>query len=107
MVTPGNYSAQLYLQQNGQIFPLGASVNFEVKPIREGVLKGVDYATFDAYRKDYNAVSREVTVLRDQFAQAQKKAAALKMAARRAESSPELFVEDLNKIDQALFALDR
>jgi hypothetical protein len=29
------------------------------------------------------------------------------MAARRAESSPELFVEDLNKIDQALFALER
>jgi hypothetical protein len=107
MVTPGNYSAQLYLQQNGQIIPLGASVNFEVKPIRESVLKGVDYATFDAYRKDYNAVSREVTVLRDQFAQAQKKAAALEMAARRAESSPELFVEDLNKIDQALFALER
>ena len=107
MVTPGNYSAQLYLEQNSQISPLGASVNFEVKPIRESVLKGVDYATFNAYRKEYNSVSREVTVLQDQFAQAQKKAAALKMAARRTESSPELFVEDLSKIEQALFVLER
>ena len=47
-----NYSAQLSLKKDGVVQSLGKAVSFEVKAIREGVLKGVNYKTYDAYRKE-------------------------------------------------------
>ena len=105
MVVPGNYSAQLSLEKDGVIQSLGEAVSFEVKAIREGVLKGVDYATYDAYRKELTAVQREMQSLTDLFNRAEKQLKALKKAAAKTPLAPEAVAGELYAIEQALTAL--
>ena len=105
MAMPGTYSAQLYLDNNGTVTAMGDPVSFDVKPIREGVLKGVDYATLDSYRKEYNEVNRMATEMTDQFDQAEKRLNALKTASGRTQLSPDAFATEINAINQALFTL--
>ena len=105
MVVPGNYSAQLSLEKDGVVQSLGEAVSFEVKAIREGVLKGVDYATYDAYRKELTAVQREMQSLTDLFNRAEKLLNALKKAAAKTPLAPEAVAGELYAIEQALTAL--
>ena len=105
MVVPGNYSAQLSLEKDGFVQSLGKAVSFEVKAIREGVLKGVDYATYDAYRKELTAVQREMQSLTDLFNRAEKQLKALKKAAAKTPLAPEAVAGELYAIEQALTAL--
>ena len=105
MVVPGNYSAQLSLEKDGVVQSLGDVVSFEVKAIREGVLKGVDYATYDAYRKELTAVQREMQSLTDLFNRAEKQLKALKKAAAKTPLAPEAVAGELYAIEQALTAL--
>ena len=105
MVVPGNYSAQLSLEKDGVVQSLGKAVSFEVKAIREGVLKGVDYATYDAYRKELTAVQREMQSLTDLFNRAEKQLKALKKAAAKTPLAPEAVAGELYAIEQALTAL--
>ena len=105
MVVPGNYSAQLSLEKDGVVQSLGDAVSFEVKAIREGVLKGVDYATYDAYRKELTAVQREMQSLTDLFNRAEKQLKALKKAAAKTPLAPEAVAGELYAIEQALTAL--
>ena len=105
MVVPGNYSAQLSLEKDGVVQSLGEAVSFEVKAIREGVLKGVDYATYDAYRKELTAVQREMQSLTDLFNRAEKQLKALKKAAAKTPLAPEAVAGELYAIEQALTAL--
>ena len=105
MVVPGNYSAQLSLEKDGVVQSLGEAVSFEVKAIREGVLKGVDYATYDAYRKEITAVQREMQSLTDLFNHAEKQLKALKKAAAKTPLAPEAVAGELYAIEQALTAL--
>ena len=71
MVVPGNYTAQLNLEKDGEVNPLEKPF-FQVNAIRKGVLKGVDHATYDAYRNDFTAVQREMQRLTDLFDRAEK-----------------------------------
>ena len=105
MVIPGTYKAQLALEQNGSVTPLGEAVSFEVRSIREGVLKGVDYSTLNAYRQSYTAVQRQLQVLQDRFNQAEKKLKGLVKAAAQTPLNPEAFAVDLHEIQQAMTAL--
>ena len=105
MVVPGNYSAQLSLEKDGVVQSLGDAVSFEVKAIREGVLKGVDYAAYDAYRKELTAVQREMQSLTDLFNRAEKQLKALKKAAAKTPLAPEAVAGELYAIEQALTAL--
>jgi len=105
MVVPGNYSAQLSLEKDGVVQSLGEAVSFEVKAIREGVLKGVDYATYDAYRKELTAVQREMQSLTDLFNRAEKQLKALKKAVVKTPLAPEAVAGELYTIEQALTAL--
>ena len=105
MVVPGTYTAQLALEQNGDVSLLGKPVAVEVRPIREGVLKGVDYASFDDYRKSYASVQKQMQKLQDQFNQAEKKLKGLVKAAAQTPTKPESFVAELHTIQKNLTAL--
>ena len=105
MVVPGNYSAQLSVEKDGVVEALGEAISFEVKALREGVLKGVDYATYDAYRKDLTAVQREMQSLTDLFNRAEKQLKALKKAAAKTPVAPEAIAGQLHAIEQALTTL--
>ena len=106
MVVPGNYTAQLSIDKNGEVTSLGEAIEFEVKAIRDGVLKGVDYATYDQYRKELTAVQREMQRLTDMFEQAEKQLKGLKKAAAKT-LQPKEIAGQLYTIQKELTALAR
>ena len=107
MVVPGNYTAQLSLDKNGEVTALGEAIEFEVKAIRNGILKGVDYATYDQYRKELTAVQREMQRLTDMFEQAEKQLKGLKKAAAKTPLQPKEIAGQLYTIQKELTALAR
>ena len=107
MVTPGQYIAQLSLEKDGIVSATGEEVVVDVQPIREGVLKGVDYATLDNYRKELIAVQNDLQHLMDQFDQAETTLKGLKMAVSKTPAAPASFVKDLFKIEKDMTALMR
>ena len=56
MVRPGTFKASLIVEKGGTVLARTSTVSFEVKPIRDGVLQGVDFKTYEAFRSDYAAV---------------------------------------------------
>ncbi|MEL0299610.1 MAG: glycosyl hydrolase, partial [Flavobacteriaceae bacterium] len=46
LAMPGTYTASLFVEENGAVNQVGEAVSFEVKPLREGVLKGISYEEF-------------------------------------------------------------
>ena len=56
MVRPGTFKASLIVEKGGTVLARTSPVSFEVKPIRDGVLQGVDLKTYEAFRSDYAAV---------------------------------------------------
>ena len=107
MVTPGQYSAQLSLEKDGVVTAIGEAVVVDVQPIREGVLKGVDYATLDNYRKELTAVQNDLQRLMDQFDQAETTLKGLKMTVSKTPAAPASFVKDLFKVEKDMTALMR
>lgn len=107
MVTPGQYSAQLSLEKDGVVTAMGEAVVVDVQPIREGVLKGVDYATLNNYRKELTEVQNELQRLMDQFDQAETTLKGLKMAVSKTPAAPASFVKDLFKVEKDMTALMR
>ena len=107
MVTPGQYSAQLSLEKDGVVTATGEAVVVDVQPIREGVLKGVDYATLDNYRKELTAVQNDLQRLMDQFDQAETTLKGLKMAVSKTPAAPASFIKDLFKVEKDMTALMR
>ena len=72
MATPGKYYATLAIEQDGVTTSTGETVHFEVAPIREGTLKGVSYAEFDAFRKELDALRRAGEKVGDRLNRAEK-----------------------------------
>lgn len=107
MVVPGNYTAQLSLEKDGKVNPLGEAISFQVNAIRKGVLKGVDHATYDAYRKDFTAVQREMQRLTDLFNRAVEQLKGLKKAAAKTPLKPQEVAATLYALEQSLTALER
>lgn len=60
MVRPGTYTASLIVEKGGDVLAQTDEIEFEVKPIREAILAGVDFATYEEFRSDYKAVEAEV-----------------------------------------------
>jgi hypothetical protein len=56
IVRPGMYSASLIVEKGGEVLTQTDAIRFEVKPIRKGVLQGVDHETYESFRANYAAV---------------------------------------------------
>ena len=107
MVTPGQYSAQLSLEKDGVVTAMGEAVIVNVQPIREGVLKGVDYTTLDNYRKELTAVQNDLQRLMDQYDQAETTLNGLKKAVGKTPAAPTSFIKDLFEVEKDMTALMR
>ncbi len=57
MVKPGTYTASLIVEKGGEVLARSEEVEFDVKSIRNGVLEGIDYNTYEKFRLDYNNVA--------------------------------------------------
>ena len=51
-VTPGNYTATLYIQKDGNLEKIDGPVEFGVKLLREGVLKGASFDEYNSHAAD-------------------------------------------------------
>ena len=106
MVTPGTYKASMALEDNGVVTPLGDPVSFEVKPIRKGVLQGVDYNTFNTYREQIAAFQKEMSIYSDRLSQVEDRFKGLQKALERTPVSPAGLAPKLAEIEKALYKLN-
>ena len=88
LVTPGTYKASLYLEKDGQLTRLDGPLSFEVKPIRSGVLKGVSYQDYNAFRMELTHFVKEVNAMQDRFTLSKKMHAAFETALARSNAVP-------------------
>jgi len=102
MATPGTYIAHLSMEKDGVITPLDGPVSFEVKPIREGVLKGVDYATFNNYFTRVKALLNESAAYEDALSMADKKLGMFEIALYRTATDPQAILSQITDAKKSL-----
>ena len=107
MVTPGPYSASLYLVHNGETKLLDGPVNFEVKAIREGVLKGVDYETYNAYRERLYSLWSEIETLQNTFEESKSLLKAYKSAAIKSDLQPGSLDARFEEADTMIYEIEQ
>lgn len=73
MVRPGTFTATLIVEKGGDVLAQTDEIEFEVKPIREAVLQGVDYATYEKFRSDYGAIEADLIRFRQALKAAEEK----------------------------------
>jgi len=106
MVIPGSYKATLYLEEEGQVRLLDGPITFEVKPIREGILKGVGYDEYDAYRQELVKFEEEMTIVFDRYDRARDRYIALEEALERTPLPLSRLAGEFRKVEEEIAALD-
>ena len=106
MATPGTYRATLYLDRNGTVKQLDGPVIFEVKQIRKGVLKGVSYADYNAFRSEFTTFLGKLSEFQDALSISKKKSTAFQTAADRSKATPGTLEPKLKALKAALAELD-
>ena len=106
MATPGKYVADLHLNVDNKITHLDGPVEFDVVPIREGVLKGVSYQEYNSFRKSMGKLTREINEFQDIFSSAKNKTEAFSIALKNTASLPGNIEKNLKQLQKEIFALD-
>lgn len=106
LATPGTYTASLYLDENGKVELLDGPVSFEVKPIREGVLKGISYPDYNAIRVELTALVKEINALQDVMVSAKRKHKALTIALERTNIVPGTIEAQLKAAEHTIAKLE-
>ena len=66
-VTPGEYHAELYLENNGLVEKLDGPISFNVKPLRKGTLEGSSYDEYNSFRDKVSSLYIEISKYEDEF----------------------------------------
>ena len=66
-VTPGEYHAELYLENNGLVEKLDGPISFNVKPLRKGTLAGSSYDEYNSFRDKVSSLYIEISKYEDEF----------------------------------------
>ena len=109
LAKPGTYQASLSLIQNGEVTPLDGPIPFEVKALREGVLKGVSHEEYNAYLTEITQVYKSISAVRDVLSESGKMHKAMVTALAQARILPgtlepklEALKLDLTRINQSI-----
>lgn len=106
MVRPGTFTAMLIVEKGGDVLTQTDEIEFEVKPIREAVLQGVDYATYEKFRSDYGAIEADLIRFRQALKAAEEKINSLSdNTARSLHYLKDL--QDVQDLKEALAALKK
>ena len=62
-VTPGEYHAELYLENNGLVEKLDGPISFNVKPLRKGTLAGSSYDEYNSFRDKVSSLYIELSLI--------------------------------------------
>ncbi len=106
LAVPGMYTASLALEKEGTVTPMGNEVQFEVKPVQEGTLKGMDYASYNEYRQELTGLQRDFEMLSDQYDQAETALKGFQKALPLVTGSPEGLASDVQELEKALRTLE-
>mgnify|MGYP001157339839 FL=1 len=88
MAIPGKYSANLHLVKDGNVSFLDGPIEFDVKPIREGVLKGVSYEDYKSFIKKYNDLQNKISAVSDALRMSENKLSLIETAVNRSSIKP-------------------
>jgi photosystem II stability/assembly factor-like uncharacterized protein len=109
LAKPGMYKASLSLVQNGEVTPLDGPISFEVKALREGVLKGISHEEYNAYLTEITQVYKSISAVRDVLSESGKMHKAMVSALAQAKILPgtlepklEALKLDLTRINQSI-----
>ena len=107
LTTPGEYSATLYLQQNGKTEQVGQPVAFTVKRLTKGALPGATPADTVAFWRRVSALNGALTATRQIIKRAEKTAKDLATALARAEAGPESLDQEVEAFRLAVDDIKR
>ncbi|MDG2500356.1 MAG: glycosyl hydrolase, partial [Flavobacteriaceae bacterium] len=90
-VTPGEYHAELYLENNGSVEKLDGPIAFNVKPLRKGTLEGASYSEYNSFRTRVSNLYVAMSKYQDEFNMMKSKIELLDKASLQLETfSPEI-----------------
>ena len=107
LVTPGTYKASLHLEKGGQVTALDGPISFDVKAIRNGVLKGASYEDYNAFREELTEFLKEVSAMQDAFSQSKKKHAAFVKALARSGATPGTIEPQLAQMKMDIYRIEQ
>jgi hypothetical protein len=102
LVAPGNYSATLARELDGEIITLTAPVHFEVAALREGALQGSSHAEVAAFWRSYEGAVRDSSAVNRMLGIELARADAMKVALSRATIEPGGLDQGLDRLRAAL-----
>ncbi len=106
LAAPGTYTAEMVKYANGKISKLSEAISFEVVPLKSGALKGASMEEVDAFWRAYEKVSREVSGMEIELANALNKIKAMQKALLSSSSKPGTLETQLFEVHQTLLNLD-
>ncbi|MDB3883803.1 hypothetical protein N9323_00410 [Flavobacteriaceae bacterium] len=90
-VTPGEYHAEIYLENNGSVEKLDGPIAFNVKPLRKGTLQGASYSDYNSFRTRVSNLYISMSKYQDEFNMMKSKIDLLDKASLQLETfSPEI-----------------
>ena len=90
-VTPGEYHAEIYLENNGSVEKLDGPIAFNVKPLRKGTLEGASYSDYNSFRTRVSSLYISMSKYQDEFNMMKSKIELLDKASLQLETfSPEI-----------------
>jgi hypothetical protein len=105
MAIPGKYTASIYLEANGKYKLLDGPVDFDVNSIRDGVLKGADYETYNSYRNEFSKLQTNLALANKMMSENSKLLNAYKISADKSLSIPGILSNDLAGAEKTLLKL--
>lgn len=106
MVAPGNYTVELFLEQNGDLIPQGNVQTFSVKSVR-GQGKEIDYQAVAKFQKKTSALLQEVTGVRRQLSEANERLTYLDVALTRTPNATQDHFKKFREMKQSLADLNK
>ena len=107
IVKPGNYSASLYLIENGSTTKLGQERNFNLKPIYQSTLKGTSFEEYNKYMDDFFKVYNDTESTQQKLKTVGKKIKSFKIAIDNTPRKTDELVLDFYNLKNSFLSLKR
>ena len=107
IVKPGNYSASLYLIENGSTTKLGQERNFNLKPIYQSTLKGTSFEEYNKYMDDFFKVYNDTESTQHKLKTVGKKIKSFKIAIDNTPRKTDELVLDFYNLKNSFLSLKR
>jgi len=98
LAPPGDYSATLYISEEGKTRKLSGPVSFTVKPMNTGTLEGSTPDIASNFWRAYETTSKVASKLNLDLSKTMKRAQAMQLALKRSQSTPGVLDTELQGV---------